>query len=46
MDWGSSEGACVVPFRVGWVGYEAEQFKVDWCKLKNLYMKDEGFSVD
>lgn len=46
MDWGSSEGACVVPFRVGWVGYEAEQFKVDWCKLKNLYMKDEGFSFD
>ena len=46
MDWGSDEGNCVVPFRVGWVGYEAEQFKVDWCKVNNIYMKDDGFTYD
>lgn len=46
MDWGSDEGNCVVPFRVGWVGYEAEQFKVDWCKVSNIYMKDDGFTYD
>jgi len=46
MDWGSDEGNCVVPFRVSWVGYEAEKFSVDWCKVKNIYMKDEGFTWD
>ena len=46
MDWGSSEGKCVVPFRVSWVGYEAEKFSVDWCKVHNIYMKDNGFTYD
>ena len=47
MDWGSDDdGTCVVPFRVSWVGYEAEKFSVDWCKVSNIYMKDEGFAWD
>lgn len=46
MDWGTDEGNCVVPFRVSWVGYETEQFKVDWCKVSNIYMKDQGFTWD
>jgi len=46
MDWGSDEGNCVVPFRVAWKGYEAEKFSVDFCKVHNLYMKDQGFSFD
>ncbi|RTR23114.1 hypothetical protein EJ903_05745 [Azospirillum griseum] len=46
MDWGSNDGNCVVPFKVSWIGYDAEQFKVDWCKVKNIYMLDKGFSFD
>ena len=46
MDWGSDEGNCVVPFKVDWVGYESEKFSVDWRKVKNIYMKDQGFSFD
>ncbi len=46
MDWGSAEGNCVVPFKVSWIGYDAEQFKVDWCKVRNIYMKDNGFTFD
>jgi hypothetical protein len=46
MDWGSDEGNCVVPFKVGWKGYEADKFSVDFCKVHNLYMKDSGFKFD
>ena len=46
MDWGSDEGNCTVPFKVGWVGYDAEEFTTDWCNLKNLHMKDNAFTVD
>lgn len=47
MDWFSNEGACVVPFRVSWDDYGADDFKLDWCKsVKNVYMNDHGFTVD
>ncbi|WP_242390482.1 hypothetical protein [Pararhodospirillum photometricum] len=46
MEWNSDEGDCVVPFRVGWKGYETEQFQADWCKVTNIYMQDEGFTWD
>jgi hypothetical protein len=47
MDWNSNAGNCVVPFRVRWVDYGSEDFKVDWCKgVSNIYMKNKGFSWD
>lgn len=47
MDWFSNEGNCVVPFRVSWDNYGADDFKVDWCKHpQNIYMKDKGFTWD
>ena len=47
MDWKSNAGNCVVPFRVRWVDYGAEDFSIDWCKsVGNIYMKDAGFSWD
>jgi hypothetical protein len=47
MDWFSNEGNCVVPFRVSWENYGADDFKMDWCKHpKNIYMKDKGFEWD
>ncbi len=47
MDWFSNEGDCVVPFRVSWDNYGADDFKIDWCKgVDNIYMKDKGFSWD
>jgi hypothetical protein len=45
MDWYSDEGACVVPFRVSWVDYGAEDFSIDWCQnVENIYMEDVGFT--
>ncbi|HLP70983.1 MAG TPA: hypothetical protein VK181_26030 [Rhizobium sp.] len=47
MDWFSNEGDCVVPFRVSWDNYGADDFKVDWCKHpSNIYMQNKGFSWD
>ncbi|GEO80892.1 hypothetical protein ROR02_10230 [Pararhodospirillum oryzae] len=46
MDWNSNEGDCVVPFRVSWIGYETEQYQVDWCKVSNIYLHDNGFTWD
>lgn len=47
MDWHSNEGSCVVPFRVQWVDYGSEEFRIDWCKgVSNIYMRDKGFSWD
>lgn len=47
MDWFSNKGDCVVPFRVSWDNYGADDFKMDWCKKpRNIYMKDKGFSWD
>ena len=45
MDWFSSEGDCVVPFRVSWDNYGSEDFKIDWCNQpKTIFMQDQGFS--
>ncbi|MCD2171943.1 hypothetical protein [Rhizobium sp. C4] len=47
MDWFSNKGDCVVPFRVSWDNYGADDFKVDWCQHpKNIYMENKGFSWD
>ena len=47
MDWNSNAGNCVVPFRVSWVDFGSQDFKLDWCKgVSNVYMKDKGFSWD
>lgn len=47
MDWFSNQGDCVVPFRVSWDNYGADDFKIDWCKgVSNIYMKDKGFTWD
>lgn len=47
MDWYSNEGNCVVPFRVSWDDYGADDFKLDWCKgVSNVYMRDKGFTWD
>ncbi len=40
MDWGASEGDCVVPFRVVYADVETEQYKVDWCKVHNITVSD------
>lgn len=45
MDWYSNEGACVVPFRVSWDDYGADDYQIDWCKKpRHIYMDDQGFS--
>ncbi len=46
MNWHSNAGDCVVPFRVSWQDYGAEDFKVDWCKVSNIYMRNQGFRWD
>ncbi|MET3613182.1 hypothetical protein ABID16_001487 [Rhizobium aquaticum] len=47
MDWFSNEGACMVPFRVSWDDYGADDFGLDWCKHpRNVYMQNKGFSWD
>ena len=46
MDWKSNAGDCTVRFRVSWVDYGAEEFRADFCKLRNLYMLNDGFRWD
>jgi hypothetical protein len=46
MDWNSNAGNCVVRFRVTWDDYGATEHRADFCKLKNLYMLNEGFRTD
>jgi hypothetical protein len=46
MDWNSNAGNCTVRFRVSWDDYGAQEFRADFCKLKNLYMLNEGFRTD
>lgn len=50
MQWNSAsdKGACVVPFKATWDGYdEAEVYSLDWCKgIKSVYLKDDTFTVD
>jgi hypothetical protein len=46
MDWNSSEGDCVVPFRVIYKDVETEQYKVDWCKISNIRVHDDSVTAD
>lgn len=48
MDWNSEEGDCVVPFRVSWVDWAAEDYTIDWCEndIYNIYMENQGFTWD
>ena len=50
MAWSSASnsGDCVVPFKTTWDDYDkAEVYNLDWCKgIKNIYLKDEAFTVD
>jgi hypothetical protein len=46
MDWKSNAGSCTVRFRVQWVDYSPTEHRADFCKLRNLYMLNEGFSTD
>ena len=46
MDWKSNTGSCTVRFRVQWVDYSPTEYQADFCKVKNLYMLNEGFRTD
>lgn len=46
LDWNSNAGDCVLRFRVSWVDYDAQEFRTDFCKVKNLYMLNEGFRAE
>ena len=46
MDWNSSEGDCVVPFRIIYKDVETEQYKVDWCKIGNIRVHDDSVTAD
>ncbi len=46
MNWGANEGKCTVPFRVMYEEIQTEQYSVDWCKLKNIYVTDDNVTYD
>ena len=46
MDWNSSEGDCVVPFRIMYKDVETEQYKVDWCKIGNIRVHNDSVTAD
>ena len=46
MVWGANEGSCTVPFRIMYENIATEQYKVDWCKLKNIYVTDDNVTYD
>jgi hypothetical protein len=46
MDWQSNEGDCVVPFRIIYKDVETEQYKVDWCKIRNIRVHDDSVTAD
>ena len=46
MDWNSSEGDCVVPFRIIYKDVETEQYKVDWCKISNIRVHNDKVTAD
>jgi hypothetical protein len=46
MDWNSSEGDCVVPFRIIYKDVETEQYKVDWCKISNIRVHNDSVTAD
>ena len=46
MDWNSSEGDCVVPFRIIYKDVETEQYKVDWCAITNIRVHNDSVTAD
>ncbi len=46
MDWKSNAGSCTVRFRIQWADYSPTEHRADFCKLKNLYMLNEGFRAE
>jgi hypothetical protein len=44
--WGANEGACTVPFPIMYESIETEQYAVDWCKVKNIYVTDDNVTYD
>lgn len=46
MDWKSNAGSCTVRFRVQWKDYDPTEHRADFCKVKNLYMLNEGIRTD
>jgi hypothetical protein len=46
MDWNSSAGNCVVPFRIIYEEVETEQYKVDWCKISNIHVYNDRVTAD
>jgi hypothetical protein len=46
MDWNSSEGDCTVPFRIIYADIETEQYKVNWCKIKNIHVYNDRVTAD
>ena len=46
MVWGANEGACTVPFRIIYESIQTEQYSVNWCKVKNIYVTDDNVTYD
>ena len=46
MDWQSNSGNCTVPFKIMYAEYQTEQYSVDWCKVKNIYVTDSNVTYD
>lgn len=46
MDWNSNEGACTVPFRIIYAEIQTEQYQVNWCQVKNIYVTDTDVTYD
>ena len=46
MNWGANEGKCTVPFRIVYEDIQTEQYSVDWCKVKNIYVTDDNVTYD
>jgi hypothetical protein len=45
MNWNSNEGDCTVPFRIMYKDIETEQYKVDWCKIRNIRVHDDSVTT-
>lgn len=46
MNWGANTGKCTVPFRIMYEEIKTEQYSVDWCKVKNIYVTDDNVTYD
>ncbi len=45
-NWNSDNDDCVVPFRIICKDVETEQYNVDWCKVGNIRVHDDGVATD